>query len=136
MSEDLASPTPEASAEGETRPISAAMALLAEAEVAAGTTRSQAERYAHQREAEADLLVQKARRLLIAAEGKAEVIVATARARAGSGDQVIDLDELTRDGSHTADSRRPGAASSELDKMLESAIARAVIEAFPADTSA
>ncbi len=135
MSDDPASTSPEARADRELPPISAAMALLAEAEVVAGTTRSQADQYAHQREAEADLLVQKARRLLVAAEGKAEVIVAAARARAQSADHVIDLDELARDGSHASASRGAGASGSELDKMLESAIVHAVTDAFPADAS-
>lgn len=121
---------PEAAADLTDRPIAAAMVLLAEAEVVAGAIRAQADHYARQREAEADLLVQKARRVLVAAESKAEVILATARAQAAPDpDATIDLDALA--------ATTPGqGTASELDKLIEAAIGRAVTTALLPDTEA
>lgn len=117
---------------GTTDSIAAAMALLRDAELVADDVRAEAERYASQREREADLLIKKARRLLFAAEAKAAVIVATARAQSPSLiDGVLDLDL----GHFIA----PGASvlprvgpPSELDRLLEAAIDHAVADAFPA----
>lgn len=129
---DEATTTPEAVEDGTNNPIAAAMVLLAEAEVVAGAIRAQADHYARQREAEADLLVQKARRVLVAAEAKAEVIVATARAKTESSDTTtLDLDALAAD-------RSPGSdpSESELDRLLEAAIGRALDNALLPDASA
>lgn len=130
-----ATTTPEAVDDVTNRPIAAAMVLLAEAEVVAGAIRAQADHYARQREAEADLLVQKARRVLVAAETKAEVIVSTARATAASPSAVtLDLDALAVDhpqGSDPSDD----PAESELDRLLEAAIGRAVNTALLPDTT-
>jgi len=111
------------------RPIAAAMVLLAEAEVVAGAIRAQADHYARQREAEADLLVQKARRVLVAAESKAEVIVATARAHTEpAGTVTLDLDALAAARAQSADQ-----SDSELDRLLEAAIGRALDNALLPD---
>lgn len=112
------------------RPIAAAMVLLAEAEVVAGAIRAQADHYARQREAEADLLIQKARRVLVAAEAKAEVIVTTARAQADPGGRVtLDLDAVA------AEERGPEGSESELDRLLEAAIGRALDNALLPDVA-
>jgi hypothetical protein len=111
----------------------AARGLLDTAAADAAQRREDAERYARQREQEADLLVQKARRLLLAAEEKAAVIVATARQLALADDRVIDLDAL-------GGSRDPAAPDqdgipSRLDELLASAISHAVSDAFAPDTA-
>lgn len=119
--------------------VSEAMALLRDAEDAAGRTRAEAERYARQRQTEADLLVAKARRLLVAAEEKADVIVAVARSEAR---QVIDLDALAA--SSMVDLGQvvaPGATTlsggaTRLDSMLAAAISNAVDQAFRGETTA
>lgn len=115
----------------------AARELIDGAEHDADRTRAEAMLYARRREQEAELLIQKARRVLVAAEERAAVIVETARAQAASGiDQVIDLDELSRIIAPYASVLQSGAAASRLDEMLASAIANAVTDAFPADVSA
>jgi len=92
---------------------------------------AEAARYARQREREADLLVDKARRVLAAAEAKASVIIATAQFLPHlSGDEVIDLDALAHVIAPGA-SVLQGALPSRLDGLLASAIAHAVTDAFP-----
>jgi len=116
--------------------VAGALALLRDAEEAAARTRQEADQYARQRQNEADLLVAKARRLLVAAEEKAGVIVATARVEAS---QVIDLDALTA----AMDEVRvvaPGATTrshgpTRLDSLLATAIANAVDHAFHDETT-
>lgn len=112
----------------------AARELLDDAAAEATRRRSEAERYARQREKEAELLIQKARRLLYAAEEKAAVIVAMARAERDADRRVIDLDALQR-----ADA--PGAAAadgipSRFDDLLASAISHAVADAFAESSDA
>jgi hypothetical protein len=107
--------------------------LLHGAELDADHTRADAERYARQRELEADLLVQKARRLLLAAEEKATVIVATARAHSPVDDVLIDLDALGHVIAPDAAGLGDTASPTRLDEMLASAIAHAVTDAFPLD---
>jgi hypothetical protein len=118
--------------------VAGALALLREAEEAAQRTRQVADQYARQRQNEADLLVAKARRLLVAAEAKAGVIVATARSEAL---QVIDLDALATwsmdDVGHVV---APGATTlshspTRLDSLLATAIANAVDQAFHGETT-
>jgi hypothetical protein len=111
--------------------------LLQGAALDADRTRGEAASYARQREREADLLVQKARRLLVAAEERASVIVAVARTQAlSAADDVIDLDELGRVVAPEAARLRGQATPSRLDEMLASAISNAVTDAFPADLPA
>ena len=108
--------------------------LIDRATAEAEACRAEAARYARRREAEADLLLDKARRVLAAAEAKASVIIATAQFLPHlPGDTVIDLDALA----HVI---APGASvlqgpSSRLDGMLASAIAHAVTDAFPAEAA-
>ncbi len=106
---------------GASTPAAAAMDILREAEAAAAATRAEAERYARQRERGADLVLAKARRVLVAAEEKAAVIVATAHDHVRT---VIDLDALAADDASAPEGTR-------LDGMLASAIANAVDSAFP-----
>jgi hypothetical protein len=113
----------------------AARELLDGAALDAGRTRDDAARYARQREQEADLLVQKARRLLVAAEQKAAVIVATARTQVTEVDDVIDLDEMGHVIAPEGAVLRHHSAPSRLDDMLASAISHAVTDAFPVDIS-
>jgi hypothetical protein len=97
----------------------------------ADALRAEAARYARQREREADLLLDKARRVLAAAEAKASVIIATARFLPHlTGDEVIDLDALAHVIAPGA-SVLQGALPSRLDGLLASAIAHAVTDAFP-----
>ncbi len=107
----------------------AARALLQQAETDAAQVRTAADRYARQRELEAELLVAKARRVLLAAEAH----VAAHLAAAGPPPGVIDLDgeSTPRPGRRTpaADASIPTA----LDGILATAIGRAVHKAFPAD---
>ncbi len=108
------------------QPATVAMTVLAEAEVIAGSIRAEADHYARQREAEADLLIQKARRVLEAAEAKASMIISGARAEAASPvDQTIDLDAIEPE----IEQRDP----SELDRLLDDAIGRAVSDALAED---
>ena len=105
----------------------AARELLDHAAAEAARLRAEAEHYARQREQEAELLIQKARRLLHAAEEKAAVIVASARSERDDDRRVIDLDALHRAGAS------PAAAEgipSRFDDLLASAIAHAVTDAF------
>jgi hypothetical protein len=111
----------------------AARELLEAADEAARLRRAEADRYAAQREREADLLIEKARRLLLAAEAKASVIIATAHALprlAVDDDLVIDLDSLAHVIAPGASVLR-GSASTRLDGLLAAAIAHAVDDAFP-----
>lgn len=108
-----------------------ARGLLETAAADAAQRREDAERYARQREQEADLLVQKARRLLFAAEEKAAVIVATARQLDPEDDRVIDLDALG--GSRDPASPDQDGIPSRLDELLASAISHAVSDAFAPD---
>ena len=114
--------------------------LLERAQAEAGAIKAEADGYVRQREQEAELLVAKARRVLVAAEQKAAVIIATARAQAADGD--LDL----RDGDPDGDVGRvvaPGAARlylgdhpTRLDRMLAAAIAHAVDDTFPTEATA
>lgn len=119
--------------------VAGALALLRHAEEAAGRTRADADRYARQREHDADLLVAKARRLLVAAEEKAGVIVAVARSEAR---QVIDLDALAASSmAGLGQVVAPGATTlsggpTRLDSLLAAAIANAVDHAFHDETTA
>jgi hypothetical protein len=129
-----------------TASFTAARELLLGAEVEAARIRTDADRYARQRAQEAELLVAKARRLLGAAEEKAALILATARAGSPAAPPaepvaVIDLtgtDPVVTVASD-ADSSRAGRgapggpAPTELDRMLASAIAHAVEASLPAD---
>lgn len=113
-----------------TEAFGAARILLDGAAFEAARHRSEADRYARQREREAELLVQKARRLLYAAEQKAAVIVATARAE--QADRVIDLDVLASRamGGGGAPADDPGGIPPRLDQLLAAAISHAVSDAF------
>ena len=67
--------------------------------------------------------------MLVASETKAEVIVATARAKADPTATVtLDLDALT-----AAREQGPDQSESELDRLLEAAISRALDNALPPD---
>ncbi|MFZ6004119.1 MAG: hypothetical protein ACOYXM_09320 [Actinomycetota bacterium] len=121
------------SAQRENDQIARAIALLREAEGIAEGARDEAERYLQQRRLEADLLIQKARRVLLAAEAKAAVIVATAREAAPLvRDGVIDLDAISHIIAPGAAVLSDGSVPTALDRLLESAIAHAVTDAFPA----
>ncbi len=125
MSDNLVTAT-QSPSEAPLQPATAAMTVLAEAEVIAGSIRAEADHYARQREAEADLLIQKARRVLEAAEAKASMIIAGARAEVASHvDQTIDLDAIEPE----IEQRDP----SELDRLLDDAIGRAVSDALAED---
>jgi hypothetical protein len=109
--------------------------LVAQAQRDARDVTSEADRYVRARRQEADMLVARARRLLVAAEEKAAVIIATARTEAADG--TIDLRELPADGGEVGRFIAPGASRlhagalpSRLDRMLASAIAHAVEDAF------
>jgi hypothetical protein len=111
----------------------AARELLERAEADAAVIRADADRYRRQREQEAELLVAKARRLLAVAEQRAASIEAQAVCRApapatapatGSGAAVVDL--TTADGRGNDDTVVPTG----LDRMLQSAIARAFDSSF------
>lgn len=109
--------------------------LIDRATAEAEACRAEAARYARRREAEADLLLDKARRVLAAAEAKASVIIATAQFLPHlPGDTVIDLDALAHVIAPGA-SVLHGAPSSRLDGLLASAIAHAVTDAFPAEAA-
>ncbi len=114
--------------------------LLEEAEAEVQRRHEHADHYARVRESEADLLIAKARRVLEAAEERAAVIVAVARAQ--RGDVVIDLtdtDEFAQIGHFFAgDAARlsRGGHRARLDGMLASAITHAVDDAFPTDVTA
>jgi hypothetical protein len=139
LEEAMTNPPAHAGDPTPTDAVAGALALLRDAEDAAGRTRAEAERYARQRQNEADLLVAKARRLLVAAEEKAGVIVAVAHSEAR---QVIDLDALAASsmlglGQVVA----PGATTlsggkTRLDSMLAAAISNAVDHAFHGQTTA
>lgn len=119
------------SARRESDQIAQAIALLREAEGIAAGARDEAERYLQQRRLEADLLIQKARRVLLAAEAKAAVIVATARDRSLVKDGVLDLDAIGHVVAPGASVLSDGSTPTALDRLLESAIAHAVTDAFP-----
>lgn len=125
--------------------------LLRSAEEEAVRLRADADRYVRQREQEAEILVAKARRLLAVAEEKAASMIATPRAEtpgrattaarvddlgAGDAPQTTDLDaiEVARasaapaaDGAIAVDRSVPTG----LDRILASAIGKAVDQAFP-----
>jgi hypothetical protein len=114
-----------------------ARGLLDQAEADARSARADADRYVRLREQEAEMLVAKARRVLVAAEQKAAVIIATARAQVADG--TIDLTELEAE-DEIGRVIAPGAARlylgdhpTRLDRMLASAIAHAVDDTFPID---
>lgn len=116
--------------------VSAAVALLREAEAAAQRTREETDRYVRDRERDVELLLAKARRVLRAAEVRASVIVANARIEAA---EVIDLDALAEESDeelrHVI---APGAttlrrAPTQLDHLFASAINNAVDSALGAD---
>lgn len=109
-------------------------------EADARRARADADRYVRLREQEAEMLVAKARRLLIAAEQKAAVIIATARAQVADG--ALDLTEPAAE-DDIGRVIAPGAARlylgdhpTRLDRLLASAIAHAVDDTFPVEASA
>lgn len=112
--------------------------LLERAEADARRTLIEAERFAHQREQEAEQLLAKARRVLLAAEDKAAVILAVARAQAADGriDLTVWDDELGQVVAPGATRLARGGQTARLDGMLAAAIAHAVDDAFPLDASA
>lgn len=132
------------------RLIAEAIRVLAEANDVADATRAEAHRYARRRQSEADLVLEKAQRVLLAAEAKAAVIVRVAGAhhaepdeviaRTGGAqppepDRVIDLDALEAEVPEPAPARLPAEPSSDLDRLIEAAIGRAVNHAFPAEAT-
>jgi hypothetical protein len=125
-----------------TEAFAAARELLQGAEQEAARIRQEAEQHARQREQEAELLVAKARRLLGAAEEKAVLIIAAARAQAPSaaaGEAIVfeQLADLGAPRPAPADVEpASGGQPSELDHILASAIASAVDAALPAEPSA
>lgn len=136
-----------------TEAFTTARELLQGAEQEAAKIRYEAEQHARQREQEAELLVAKARRLLGAAEEKAVLIIAAARAQAptaAAGEAIVfeQLADLGAPHPHPSSmpagratpppaetGAPPGAAPSELDRILASAIASAVDAALPADSA-
>lgn len=108
--------------------------LLDEARREADRIRADAEVAARRRSQEAELLVAKARRVLIATEQKAAVILASAReaAAAPAVPEAIDLDQIGRVVSPGAGPARRGARRSQLDDLLAAAISQAVTDTFPA----
>lgn len=116
--------------------VSAAVALLREAEAAAQRTREEADRYARDREHDVELLLAKARRVLRAAEVRAAVIVANARLEAA---EVIDLDALAAESDdELGHVIAPGATTlrrspTQLDHLFASAINHAVDSALGPD---
>lgn len=119
--------------------ITQAMVVLEEAHAVADAIRADADRYSRDRRSEADLLLGKARRVLLAAETKAEAILAAARHADSSPspavgsrepDRVLDLDALAAEAT-PADGDDNGGVRSSLDRLLDAAIARAVTQALP-----
>jgi len=114
--------------------------LLQQAEADAARLRTDADRYARQREQEAELLVAKARRLLEVAEGRAASVSAAARApqpaprhllvEAQAVAPTIDLDPLASPPDPAEP--QPTRIRSDLDRMLADAIAKAFDGSFPA----
>lgn len=99
--------------------------LLRGAEADAARLRADADRYVRQREQEAELLVAKARRLLAMAEERAASMIATPRVETpGLATTPAGVDD-------------PGAVAVDrsvttgLDRILASAIGKAVDQAFP-----
>jgi hypothetical protein len=108
-----------------------ARSLLRDAEADAARQRADTDRYVRQRESEAELLVAKARRLLEVAEEKAAGILLAARLDARRhAVEVIDLD---RPGGVPAPSRPVVVGANGLDRILASAIGKAVDRAFVDD---
>lgn len=129
----------------------AARDLLRSAEGEAVRLRADADRYVRQREQEAEILVAKARRLLAVAEEKAASMIATPRVEtpgrattparvddlgAGDAPRTDDLDVIegerapaapATDGAIAVDRSVPTG----LDRILASAIGKAVDRAFP-----
>lgn len=129
----------------------AARDLLRSAEEEAVRLRADADRYVRQREQEAEILVAKARRLLAVAEEKAASMIATPRVEtpgrattparvddlgAGDAPRTDDLDVIegerasaapATDGAIAVDRSVPTG----LDRILASAIGKAVDRAFP-----
>ena len=129
----------------------AARDLLRSAEGEAVRLRADADRYVRQREQEAEILVAKARRLLAVAEEKAASMIATPRVEtpgrattparvddlgAGDAPRTADLDVIegerasaapATDGAIAVDRSVPTG----LDRILASAIGKAVDRAFP-----
>lgn len=129
----------------------AARDLLRSAEGEAVRLRADADRYVRQREQEAEILVAKARRLLAVAEEKAASMIATPRVEtpgrattparvddlgAGDAPRTADLDVIegerasaapATDGAIAVDRSVPTG----LDRILASAIGKAVDQAFP-----
>ncbi len=100
--------------------------LLLRAEEDAARIRAEADRYVRQREQEAELLVGKARRLLEIAEQTAASIAAAPRVRRAEGTRVVDLDA-------DAPPVAPARGTSDLDRLLADAVARAVDATFTTD---
>ncbi|MGQ0431718.1 MAG: hypothetical protein ACT452_04840 [Microthrixaceae bacterium] len=117
------------------RLIAEAIRVLAEANDVAAATRAEADRYARRRRSEADLVLAKAQRVLLAAEAKAAVIVRVAGAHHAGPDEVIDLDALAAEVPEPAPARLPSEPTSDLDRLIEAAIGRAVNHAFPVDAT-
>ncbi len=126
--------------EGDAAEFGPARELVERAIAEARAARADADRYVRQREQEAEMLVAKARRVLVAAEQKAAVIIATARSQVEDGS--IDLwdgepaDDIGRVIAPGASRLYLGGHPSRLDRMLAAAIAHAVDDTFPEDASA
>ncbi|MDP1805530.1 MAG: hypothetical protein Q8K72_10220 [Acidimicrobiales bacterium] len=141
-----------------TEAFATARELLARAEADAAEVRAAADRYVRQREAEAELLVGKARRLLAAAEARSSAIrrdpAPAHEARidpSAEADVVIDLDALAAPSPAVAPGTAPPPASPArrtvrpvvpsatsdredgFDGILASAVTRAVDRALAAD---
>ncbi|MET0728318.1 MAG: hypothetical protein ABWZ76_08495 [Acidimicrobiales bacterium] len=135
---DLVGGSRAAEADASVAAFSGARDLMERARSDAREILADADRQARAREQEAEMLLAKARRVLVAAEEKAALIVATART--GGASDLIDLTEgddeepvlgrvIAPDGN-----RMPrGPLPARLDRMLASAFAHAVDDAFPVD---
>ena len=112
-----------------TEAFATARELLQRAEEDAALIRADADRYRRQREQEAELLVGKARRLLLLAESKAAQITAAAPAPL-----VVDVDAAAAEPGRADPVRAQGRRSrSQLDSILATAVSNAVHRALPAD---
>ena len=114
--------------------------LIRQAEEDAARIRVEADRYRRQREQEAELIVGKARRLLMMAEERAaaprplvvDVDAAAPVARAGDEHAVSDVDAVAGAGAG-AGAVAPERAESALDAILAAAVSNAVHRALPSD---
>jgi hypothetical protein len=127
--------------EGDAAEFGSERELVERAIAEARAAKADADRYVRQREQEADLLVAKARRVLVAAEQKAAVIISTARTQAADG--TLDLTQLESADDDIGRVIAPGASRlyvgnhpSRLDRMLASAISQAVDDTFADEATA